>query len=920
MTTFALAPRPPPRDASPECSSSSCDATRPRPPRPGKGPRAGRTHRLASRTKAAPTDGGNDEENETVRAKASAQKNSFAKTFPAAKTFAPRPPAGAPAKRAFAPEEDVERSALLRAVRDAENESVSPKRTPPVTVSLERRKARNGGARRFGAAFDGNAPRTPPPLAETESKKKAFRRATRVAKSGMGRTGGGGGGGGDGFGVLYQQNEDCSPVAPTGVRTRERRERVVAWAPGGSAGVSAWGEFVGKTASPESGSSHESVSRESVSRNSARLEVSRGEGTDERPAFSFSVGQRTARAIDALRSTRRRAWSADASPYAASLSLTGTLPPARGARRSSSSSLESRSRRRDSNASANCKAAASVTPPKTLRARLERVTREARDWERKCAEAEVECDALRLETQRKDDAVSVLTRSLAEAEERLNAKIEKQSHGCVSPVERVSPVAEHLEAGTFRRYRCGDGKEKENVGDAPRSASLKTNTVSVERSPSSPKIATRSPVEGSSPVGPVGSVGMGALIRSPPSCGVGAVVEDSPPSAFFAFFPFSSPSRELDGVPAWSPFADAASPGSSKGTGSPPAPVPAADAPGVPAGFEVGGALSEDEDGTDVPGDGTAELRTPPAARRAGEVFERTAEAHPAEAREAAGSMATNVFPSASATPSTPSSSTPQIPSRASPAACASCAAARSRHEASEASCNALREALRATRRERETLESEKESLASRLAAAETDLSDAVASLHFERLDSDGDGKITLDDLLRAELFASYAQPVVERIFEQWTHSRFATTTSAMDDENAHKKKTHIDAESFRTLRDWTERKSRSAESSRFWFRVVDVDGDGVLSRHDIKWLYDAVYKDETTCVSLEDLTCQIFDMAGADEKKSAHDDAIRGGITCAAVRGSRLADGIFGILCNHDDMLLRRSTAEFSNEHAVPM
>ena len=95
-------------------------------------------------------------------------------------------------------------------------------------------------------------------------------------------------------------------------------------------------------------------------------------------------------------------------------------------------------------------------------------------------------------------------------------------------------------------------------------------------------------------------------------------------------------------------------------------------------------------------------------------------------------------------------------------------------------------------------------------------------------------------------------------------------------------------------------------------------DGDGVLSRHDIKWLYDAVYKDETTCVSLEDLTCQIFDMAGTDG--SAHDDALRGGITCAAVRGSRLADGIFGILCNHDDMLLRRSTAEFSNEHAVPM
>ena len=674
----------------------------------------------------------------------------------------------------------------------------------------------------------------------------------------------------------------------------------------------AWGESVSKTASPESGSSRESVSRESVSRESVSKLEARGEGTENSRPAAFYVGQRTARAMDALRSTRRRAWSADASPYAASLTGAGTLPHiSRGARRSSSSSsLESRSVRSlsDSNASAIRKAAAWVTPPKTLRARLERVTREALDWERKCLEAEVERDALRLETEKKDEAVSVLTRSLAEAEERLNAIREKDSHTCLSPVQRVSPVAEHLEAG-FRRYRFRDGNGKENVGDAPKaSASPKPNTIySVERSPSSPKIATRSRelsglanAEGSSPVRSVGPVG--TLIRSPPSCGVSAVVEDSPPSALFAFFPFWSPSRELDGVPAWPPAADAASPGPSPGTGTPPAPVPAADVPGVPAGFEMGGALSEDEDGTDVPGDGPNEPRTPEESlRRAGEVFERTAAADPVlPALASVDAIAhSHISPSGIAT--------------ASPVACASCAAARSRHEASEASCNALREALRATRQERETLESEKESLASRLNSAETDLSDAVASLHFERLDADGDGKITLDDLLRAELFASYAQPVVERIFEQWTHSQksFATetTTSAADDARE-KKKTHIDAESFRALKDWTERKSKSAESLRFWFRVVDVDGDGVLSRHDIKWLYDAVYKDESTCVSLEDLTCQIFDMAGAREEK----------ITCAAVRGSRLADGIFGILCNHDDMLLRRSTAEFSNEHAVPM
>jgi Ca2+-binding EF-hand superfamily protein len=328
----------------------------------------------------------------------------------------------------------------------------------------------------------------------------------------------------------------------------------------------------------------------------------------------------------------------------------------------------------------------------------------------------------------------------------------------------------------------------------------------------------------------------------------------------------------------------------------------------------MGGALSEDEDGGNVPGDGPgdgpAEPRTPPAARSAGDVFGASARGENAAEKTTASRSA-----------KTPSNVNMSDMSHETMSvaidACSACAAARLRHEAS---ASELAEALDAARRENETLEAANGSLESRLASVESELADADAALHFERLDVDGDGRLTLDDLLRAELFASYAQPVVERIFEQWT-----LTQSAADEKRSKASGVEkngdgiksIDREGFRALCDWARRKTRTRESTRFWFRVVDVDGDGVLSRHDIKWLYDAVHKDESTCVSLADLTCQIFDMAGADRART---ECARGGVRLAALRESRLADGIFGILCNHDDMLLRRSTAEFSNEHAVPM
>ena len=157
-----------------------------------------------------------------------------------------------------------------------------------------------------------------------------------------------------------------------------------------------------------------------------------------------------------------------------------------------------------------------------------------------------------------------------------------------------------------------------------------------------------------------------------------------------------------------------------------------------------------------------------------------------------------------------------------------------------------------------------------------------------------------MDELLRYELFASYGQAVVERMHAYYECEGSGTRGS-------------LDESDFCRLSAMAEDRAGSVAAARFWFRVCDVDGDGAISAHDIKWMYDAIWKEEGTCVSLEDFVCQIFDMAG---KKGGGDGD---GVTFQDIKRSGLGSGIFGLLLNHNDMLLRRSTAEFSRSD-VPM
>lgn len=203
---------------------------------------------------------------------------------------------------------------------------------------------------------------------------------------------------------------------------------------------------------------------------------------------------------------------------------------------------------------------------------------------------------------------------------------------------------------------------------------------------------------------------------------------------------------------------------------------------------------------------------------------------------------------------------------------------------------------------ERDRLAADVATLEEALAATRDDRSDLAARLAFARLDADRDGLIGIDELLRAEAFASYGQAVVERVHAVWDYGRGDRAVAGKFSE-----------EDWRRLCRFQERRA-DADAARFWFRVADVDGDGVIGAHDVRWMYDAVWKDEATCVTLRDFTAQIFDMAGTTGGL-----ARKGGATLRDIRNSKLAAGIFGLLCNHNDMLLRRSTAEFSDSD-VPM
>jgi hypothetical protein len=89
-------------------------------------------------------------------------------------------------------------------------------------------------------------------------------------------------------------------------------------------------------------------------------------------------------------------------------------------------------------------------------------------------------------------------------------------------------------------------------------------------------------------------------------------------------------------------------------------------------------------------------------------------------------------------------------------------------------------------------------------------------------------------------------------------------------------------------------------------FTCCFADGDGHLSWQDMRLAYNAVDKSSARfVVSFEDLMNQIRDMVEQQQQPQR-------GFTCAELRASKLGPGVLGLLTNHNNMLLQRSTAEW--------
>ncbi|GIL80852.1 hypothetical protein Vretimale_9435 [Volvox reticuliferus] len=165
-----------------------------------------------------------------------------------------------------------------------------------------------------------------------------------------------------------------------------------------------------------------------------------------------------------------------------------------------------------------------------------------------------------------------------------------------------------------------------------------------------------------------------------------------------------------------------------------------------------------------------------------------------------------------------------------------------------------------------------------------------AARYAFMVLDQDLDGHIRVDQVGSFDMFGCYSATVLEYAFKHW---RFASGFKGylnMDD-----------FVKFVSLSD--DRATR--DSQRFWFMVLDLDGDGAVSAEDAKWFYDSVEKDESTfVVGFEDLWHQLLDMTQPANK--------RRGFTSAELWKCKLGAGVIGLLLNHNNMLLHRTTAEW--------
>jgi len=127
----------------------------------------------------------------------------------------------------------------------------------------------------------------------------------------------------------------------------------------------------------------------------------------------------------------------------------------------------------------------------------------------------------------------------------------------------------------------------------------------------------------------------------------------------------------------------------------------------------------------------------------------------------------------------------------------------------------------------------------------------------FWELDRDHDLQISKPDLLRHNDFAVSAR-VIDRVFSGAVYRTNPSTTGFM---------TYADFIWFLL----SEEDKRTQTAIEYWFRCMDIDGDGALSMYELEYFYDEQrQRMEALCIEplpFEDCLCQMLDMINPEKK-----------------------------------------------------
>ena len=162
-----------------------------------------------------------------------------------------------------------------------------------------------------------------------------------------------------------------------------------------------------------------------------------------------------------------------------------------------------------------------------------------------------------------------------------------------------------------------------------------------------------------------------------------------------------------------------------------------------------------------------------------------------------------------------------------------------------------------------------------------------VAFCKFWDLDGDSDGFITKDDLMKFN-DSAILPIIIERFFQSSFYPRLSN------------KKQTMDFTSFAYFLMSSEDKT-NLTSINFWYRLCDLDDDGVLSLKEIEELYDMQFErmritgNET--IPFEDIIRQLMDMVHAQD--TAY-------VTVSDLLTSKLADVFYNTIFDLQKFLIR--------------